>query len=91
MKTTDDTQLRERARKRVQFRIHCIVFCVINSALWIIWFFTNRGHLWPVWPMTAWGTSLAIQYTFDYRAPPFFSKEEEYKKLKDKQRKRMVS
>lgn len=90
MATIDDTQLRELTRKRVEFRIHCIAFCVINTALWIIWLFTSRGYLWPVWPMALWGTGLAFHYMFDYRSPRFLSEADEYRKLKDKQGRRTV-
>ena len=82
MQTTTDTQLHELARKRVDFRRHLIVYCVVNTALWVLWYFTGGLYPWPVWPMAGWGVGLVFHYVFDYRASRFLSEEEEYKKLK---------
>jgi hypothetical protein len=82
MKSPTDTQLHELARKRVDFRTHLVVYCLTNAALWIIWFFTGQGYVWPVWPMVGWGIGLLFHYMFEYRSPRFLSEEEEYKKLK---------
>ena len=82
MQTYTDTRLREIARKRVEFRIHLVVYCVVNTALWLIWFVTSRGYMWPAWPMCIWGTGLVFHYLFDYSTYRFFSEEEEYTKLR---------
>lgn len=82
MQADTDTRLREIARKRVEFRIHLIVYCVVNGALWLIWLFTSRNYMWPVWPMGIWGTGLAFHYLFEYHSSRFLSEDEEYRKLK---------
>jgi hypothetical protein len=82
MQTPTDTQLRELARKRVDFRRHLIVYGIVNGALWMIWFVTGQGYLWPVWPMAGWGIGVLFHYIFDYRTSGFLSEEEEYTKLK---------
>jgi hypothetical protein len=82
MQTLSDRRLREQARKRIEFRVHLVVYIVINAALWMIWFFTGRGYLWPVWPMVGWGPGLVFHYLFDYRRSGILSEEEEYRKLK---------
>ena len=82
MESPTDNQLHELARKRVEFRSHVVVYCVIISTLWIIWFFTGGGYPWPVWPMAGWGIGLAFHYLFNYRPSSFLSEDEEYKKLK---------
>jgi fatty acid desaturase len=83
MQSFTDKQLREQARKRVEFRIHLFVYCVVNAALWIIWSVTGMGYVWPVWPMVGWGIGVLFHYMFDYRSSKFLSEEEEYKKLKE--------
>lgn len=83
MQTLTETQLRELARKRVDFRIHLTVYLVINSILWLIWYLTGQGYLWPVWPTLGWGIGVVFQYLFDYRSSRFLSAEEEYRKLKN--------
>jgi hypothetical protein len=82
MQTSTDTQLRQLAHKRVEFRSHLVVYCVIIGALWFIWFITGEGYLWPVWPMVGWGIGVVFHYLFDYRQSGFFSEEMEYEKLK---------
>ena len=84
MQPTSDAQLHELAHKRVEFRIHLIVYFIINTVLWIIWFVTSRAYPWPIWPMAGWGIGVLFHYLFDYRPARFLSEEEEYKKLKRK-------
>jgi hypothetical protein len=82
MQTFTDAQLRELARKRVDFRIHLMVYFVVNIALWIIWWLTGQGYMWPIWPMTGWGIGLLFHYLFEYRKSRLFSEEEEFERLK---------
>jgi hypothetical protein len=82
MNQLNDEQLRQLARKRVEFRTHLIVYLVINTALWVIWFLTGQGYIWPIWPLVGWGVGVLFQYLFDYRASRILSEEKEYNKLK---------
>lgn len=79
-----DAQLHELARKRVEFRTHLIVYCVIIGVLWIIWYIAGHNYIWPVWPMMVWGVGLIFHYLFEYRSFRFLSEEEQYKRLKQK-------
>lgn len=82
MQHLTDAQLREQARKRVEFRTHLIVYCVINGALWLTWYLTGSNYPWPLWPMIGWGIGLVLHYMLEYRTGKFLSEEEEYQKLK---------
>jgi hypothetical protein len=82
MQNPSDTLLHELARKRVEFRRHLVVYCIINGSLWLIWWLTGGSYPWPVWPMVGWGIGLIFHYLFDYRVSSLFSEEEEFKKLK---------
>lgn len=82
MRTLTDAQLHELAHKRVEFRTHLLVYVVIISALWIIWYVTGEGYIWPIWPMVGWGIGVIFHYMFDYRPSRILSEEEEYRKLK---------
>ena len=82
MQTLSENQLHELARKRVEFRRHLVVYFVIISILWMIWFLTGAGYIWPIWPMAGWGIGVIFHYMFEYRTSSFLSEEEEYKKLK---------
>ena len=82
MQTLSENQLHELARKRVEFRRHLVVYFVIISILWMIWFLTGAGYIWPIWPMAGWGIGVIFHYLFEYRSSSFLSEEEEFKKLK---------
>jgi hypothetical protein len=82
MQHLTDTQLHERARKRVEFRAHLVAFCIINGALWLIWYLTSARYPWPMWPTIGWGIGLIFHFIFEYKPAKFLSEEEEYKKLK---------
>ena len=82
MQAQSDNELRQLARKRVDFRRHLIVYLIINGMLWLLWLVTGRGYPWPVWPMGGWGIGLIFHYLFEYRTSKFLSEEDEYRRLK---------
>ena len=84
MATYTDKQLHELAHKRVDFRRHLVVYCIIIGMLWLIWYLTGNGYPWPLWPMGGWAIGLIFHYMFEYRNPKFLSEEEEFNKLKNK-------
>jgi hypothetical protein len=84
MKPASDKQLRELAKKRVEFRTHLVVYVVINSVLWLIWYFTGATYPWPIWPLAGWGVGLFFHYMFEYSGSKVFSVEDEYEKLRSK-------
>ena len=57
--TTDDQALRERAVKRLKkqrdFRIHLLMYVLINGLLVVIWAMTGAGFFWPIFPIAGWG------------------------------------
>jgi hypothetical protein len=79
-----DNELRELARKRVEFRAHLFVYMVMNAALWIIWYVTGSNYMWPIWPTAGWGVGLIFHYLFEYRQTKLMWEEEEYERLKKK-------
>jgi len=82
MQQLTEQQLRELAHKRVEFRTHLVVYCVIIGGLWLIWYFTGHGYKWPMWPMAGWGVGLLFHYLFEYSSSNLLSEEEEFKRLK---------
>ena len=57
--TTDNEALRARAVKRWKkqrdFRIHLLMYLMVNGSLVVIWAMTGSGFFWPVFPIVAWG------------------------------------
>jgi 2TM domain len=85
-----DSALWEIAKKRAGFKKSIVVYLIVNTFLWILWFFTGDNYSngnqipWPVWPMFGWGIGLAFQYVGAYVSPNTISVENEYQKLKNK-------
>lgn len=61
--TTDVQDLRSRAVKRWKkqrdFRIHLLMYLMVNGSLMVIWAVTGAGFFWPVFPIVAWGIGVA--------------------------------
>jgi 2TM domain len=86
-----DPLLWELAKKRAGFKKSLATYLIVNSFLWILWYFTNNNYNrneyqipWPIWPMLGWGIGLAFQYIGAYVSPKSISVENEYQKLKNK-------
>jgi hypothetical protein len=63
-----DDDLRARAEARVKaredFRIHFLIYVLVNLLLWAIWFTTGRdsGIPWPVFASLGWGIGLVAHW-----------------------------
>lgn len=57
--TPEDVSLREQAVKRLKkksdFRIHLLIYVMVNAFLVVIWAMTGSDYFWPVFPMVGWG------------------------------------
>src|SRR5689334_9154278 len=65
---TDD-QITKMAKARVGFKVHAIVYVLVNLFLVGTWLFedseglsngTGGQYFWPIWPLMGWGLGLAI-------------------------------
>lgn len=76
----------EIARKRASFRGHLMSYIIVNSFLWLLWYFTGergRGLLpWPAWSMLGWGIGLFFHFINAYVYPQEDAVQREYEKLK---------
>lgn len=64
-----DDELRARAEARVKaredFRIHLLIYVLVNAFLWAIWFTTDRpgGAVpWPAFASLGWGIGLVAHW-----------------------------
>ena len=57
MKTNEAYQ---QAKKRVQFKIHLVVYVGVNLLLLIINLSTPGDYLWVKWPILGWGIGLVF-------------------------------
>jgi hypothetical protein len=60
---TEEDELRQRAEKRVQERVHLLqhigTYIVINGFLVVVWALSGAGYPWFLWVMAGWGIGLA--------------------------------
>jgi hypothetical protein len=69
MTNLTDDELRKRAEVRVKaredFRIHFLVYVLVNLLLWAIWYVTARddgGIPWPLFASLGWGIGLVAHW-----------------------------
>ncbi len=92
MEKPRDEKLWQIARRRAEFRRSLYKYVIINTFLWIIWWFTTgqygafRGFPWALWVMLAWGLGLAMQYYEAYHSSQSDLAEREYERLKRRQK-----
>lgn len=77
---TDGSALREQAirrlKKRRDFGVHLLVYCLVNGFLVAIWAMTDlHGFFWPVFPIGGWGIGLVLN-AWDVFRPEGFTEEE---------------
>ena len=85
-----DPQLWHIARKRASFKSHLITYLIVNTGLWLIWYFTGArtyggGIPWPAWSMFGWGIGLVSHCVSAYTNSGENAVEKEYDKLTQKQ------
>lgn len=66
-----DDEIRKIAKARTGFKIHLVIYVIVNAFLAGIYFVTRAGFggatfepgadfYWPIWPLMGWGVGLAI-------------------------------
>ena len=49
------------------FTIHLTAFAIASLAMLLIWATASAGaYFWPIWPITGWGTGLAVHAWFTF-------------------------
>jgi len=89
METEKEQELWKLAKKRVGFKRHLATYIIINTFLWLLWYFTDRkdenaGVPWPIFPMLGWGIGLMFSFLNAYVFVSHNSVQKEYDKLKGK-------
>ncbi len=54
------TRARKRAKRKLDFFKHAIVYAVVIGFLFTINLFTDTSYLWAFWPAMGWGIALAL-------------------------------
>ena len=82
------------AKKRANFKKSLISYLLVNTFLWLLWYFTNDEHVvsthnipWPLWSTLGWGIGIAFQYAEAYVFSVHGAAEREYERLKNRQTK----
>ena len=66
-----DDARRNLAIKRIEekngFRMHAVVYAVVNATVVLIWLFTGAQFFWPIFPIAIWGMGLILHGYTVYR------------------------
>lgn len=72
-----DLELRERALKQLEkrrdFRMHVLVYVLVNSFLVVVWAMTTGvdSFFWPAFPIAGWGIGVVANWYDAYRGGDF--------------------
>ena len=82
--------LRERAirrlKKKSDFRIHLLIYVMVNAFIVVVWAMTGSGFFWPILPMAGWGIGVVANAWDAYGndAPTESQISHEMRKLSDR-------
>lgn len=81
-----DPHLWQVASRRASFKRHLASYIIVNSFLWVLWYFTaaktyGSGLPWPIWSTLGWGIGIAFHFAGAYINTGTNSVEKEYDKL----------
>lgn len=54
----------ERAKEKVEFRIHLTTFIVVMTLLTVINLTLTPGYIWFIWPLLGWGIGIIFQAVY---------------------------
>ena len=52
------TKAMRRLKKKSDFRVHLLIYLLVNGMLVLIWGMTGAGFFWPAFVMAGWGIGL---------------------------------
>ena len=47
-----------RLKKKADFRVHLLIYLLVNSMFVLIWAMTGAGFFWPAWVIAGWGIGI---------------------------------
>ena len=69
--TDSPDQRRELAIKRIRekndFKVHLVVYAVVNTMLVVVWAATGAGYFWPIFVMAFWGIGVVMHGYTTYK------------------------
>lgn len=77
----------QRLKGRHDFRVHLVIYLLVNAALIVLWYVMNagadgdQGFFWPIFPLVGWGIGLAI-HAYTVYFPPSLTEEDIQRELK---------
>ncbi|MGB5188088.1 MAG: 2TM domain-containing protein [Acidimicrobiia bacterium] len=66
----------ERIKEKRDFRIHVVIYLVVNVFLVGVWAVSGGGYFWPGWVIAGWGIGLVLHGWQVYRGERPISDEE---------------
>jgi hypothetical protein len=47
-----------RLKKKADFRVHLLIYLLVNGMFVLIWAMTGAGFFWPAWVIAGWGIGI---------------------------------
>ncbi|MCK5018838.1 MAG: 2TM domain-containing protein [Candidatus Peribacteraceae bacterium] len=79
-----DSQIKEMAKKRVEFKDHIMIYAIINAILIFINFYYSPSYFWFPYVTVFWGIGIVFHWRDAYYGVEEMRIEREYKKMKGK-------
>lgn len=57
-------------KKKADFRVHLLVFALVNAMVVAIWLMTGSGFFWPIFLIAGWGVGLVMHAWDVYMTRP---------------------
>ncbi|MGW5239101.1 2TM domain-containing protein [Monashia sp. NPDC004114] len=76
----------ETLKKKADFRVHLLVYALVNGMIVAIWMMTGSGFFWPIFPIAGWGVGLVMHAwdVFMTRPPTEIEVTREMDRLRDR-------
>jgi hypothetical protein len=62
-------EARERAEMKFSFYINVVLYIIINTMLFFIWYSNGMGFPWVIFPLVGWGIGVVAHYITAFVSP----------------------
>ena len=59
-----------RLRKQSDFRVHLLIYVLVNTMIVVVWAWTGVGFFWPIFPIVGWGIGVGANAWDAYGRKP---------------------
>jgi fatty acid desaturase len=68
----------KRLKQKNDFKMHLLVYMLVNAMLVVIWATTGAGYFWPIWVIGFWGIGVVLHGYTAYRSEEYTEEQIEH-------------